>query len=246
MANKPIKIGVVDTGIKYPNHPAIKDNIVLCANFSYDGRKSTDIFSENTHGQAVASVITKVAPTVELVIAKALDDIGSCSSENAANGIRYCTALGCDIINCSIATNHSRKLEEAVKEANNLGILVVAASGNAGDNIQFYPCSYKETIGVGAMDNECKLADFSSQNKFVDILAPGVDVSVAYGKEGYIPMSGTSFATPLVSGTLAVLKEKLRIELKRNPTREELYNELINIAKTNKQGYKYIIYNENH
>ena len=55
-------------------------------------------------------------------------------------------------------------------------------------------------------------------------------------------MSGTSFATPLVSGILALLKEKLRIELKRNPTREELYSELINISKTNNQGYKYIIY----
>ena len=117
-----IRVGIVDTGIRYPDHPAIKDNIVLCANFSYDGRKSTDIFSNNTHGQAVASIITKVAPTVELVIAKALDDIGCCSSENAANGIRYCTALGCDIINCSIATNHSRKLEEAVKEATMNGV----------------------------------------------------------------------------------------------------------------------------
>ena len=209
MTNK-IRIGIVDTGIQNPDHPAIKGKIVSCANFSYDGRKSTDILSNNSHGQAVASVITRVAPESELVIVKALDDLGVGTPDNVANGIRYCIAIGCDIINCSVATTHSRKLEEAVKLAYSLGVIVVAASGNVGSNIQFYPCSYKETIGVGAMDNDGKLADFSSQSKFVDILAPGVDVEVAYDKDGYTLMSGTSFATPFITGKLALLKEQYR------------------------------------
>ena len=207
---KKIRVGIVDTGIQNPDHPAIKNNIVSCANFSYDGRKSTDILSSNSHGQAVASVITRVAPESELVIVKTLDDLGVGTPDNVANGIRYCIAVGCDIINCSVATHHSRKLEEAVKLANNKGVIVVAASGNDGKATKYYPACYHYVVAVGAMNNNGKKADFSSRNEFVDILAPGVDIEVAYGKDGYTLMSGTSFATSFITGKLALLKEQYR------------------------------------
>ena len=206
MTNK-IRVGIVDTGIQNPDHPAIKNNIVSCANFSYDGRKSTDILSSNSHGQAVASVITRVAPESELVIAKVLNYWGEGTPNTTANGIIYCVNQGCEIINCSVAGPPSKKLEEAVKYANDRGVIVVAASGNDGKATKYYPACYPDVVTVGAMDNTGNRADFSTHNEFVDTLAPGVDIEVAF-RDGTINDTGTSFSAPYITGKISLLIKK--------------------------------------
>ena len=236
---KGIRVGIVDSGIQNINHPDIKDNIIGGWNFSLDRKKKNDIGSNIYHGQAVASVITSIAPDVEIVVAKVLDYFGEGTPRITAKGIRYCIEQHCDIINCSIAGTKDRELEKAVKEAFEAGIIIVASSGNTGDNKKHYPACYENVITVGAMDKEGNRANFSTHNEFVDILALGVDVKVAF-RDGWITDSGTSYSSPHITGILTVLKHKFKEEFKRNPTREELYNEMINIAKINNQGYRYI------
>ena len=206
MTNK-IRVGIVDTGIQNPDHPAIKGKIVAGCNFSLDRKKKNDISSTTYHGMAVASVITRTCPDVELVIAKVLNYWGEGTPNTTANGIIYCVNQGCEIINCSVAGPPSKKLEEAVKYANDRGVIVVAASGNDGKATKYYPACYPDVVTVGAMDNNGERADFSTHNEFVDTLAPGVDIEVAF-RDGTINDTGTSFSAPYITGKISLLIKK--------------------------------------
>ena len=203
-----VRIGIVDTGIQNPNHPAIKDKIVAGHNFSLDRKKKNDISSTTYHGMAVASVITRINPNVELVIAKVLNYWGEGTPNTTADGIIYCVNQGCKIINCSVAGPPSKKLEEAVKYANDKEVIVVAASGNDGKTTKYYPACYPDVVTVGAADNEGNRADFSTHNECVDILALGVDIEVAF-RDGTIKDTGTSFSAPLIAGKISLLIENL-------------------------------------
>ena len=202
-----VRIGIVDTGIQNPNHPAIIGKIVAGRNFSLDRRKKDDISSTTYHGMAVASVITRINPNVELVIAKVLDYWGEGTPNTTADGIIYCVNQGCEIINCSVAGPPSKKLEEAVKYANDKEVIVVAASGNDGKATKYYPACYPDVVTVGAMDNTGNRADFSTHNEFIDTLAPGVDIEVAF-RDGTINDAGTSFSAPYITGKISLLIKK--------------------------------------
>ena len=203
-----IRVGIVDTGIQNPNHPAIIGKIVAGRNFSLDRKKKDDISSTTYHGMAVASVITRINPNVELVIAKVLNYWGEGTPNTTADGIRYCVNQGCQIINCSVAGPPSKKLEEAVKYANDKEVIVVAASGNDGKATKYYPACYPDVVTVGAADNKGNRASFSTHNECVDTLALGVDVEVAF-RDGTIKDTGTSFSAPLIAGKISLLIENL-------------------------------------
>ena len=203
-----VRIGIVDTGIQNPNHPAIIGKIVAGRNFSLDRKKKDDISSTTYHGMAVASVITRINPNVELVIAKVLNYWGEGTPNTTADGIRYCVNQGCKIINCSVAGPPSKKLEEAVRYANDKEVIVVAASGNDGKTTKYYPACYPDVVTVGAADNEGNRASFSTHNECVDTLALGVDVEVAF-RDGTIKDTGTSFSAPLITGKMSLLIENL-------------------------------------
>lgn len=238
-----VRVGIVDTGLYTTK--GIKKRIACGHNFSLDISPRDDISSNCYHGLAVASLILSVAPSVKLVIAKVLNDKGEGDPRKTAEGIRYCIAQNCDIINCSVAGPADKELENAINEARAKGILVVAATGNDGKEKLMYPASYFNCIAVGSIDKDCNIADFSNYNVFVNLVAPGVDIPLKIDNERIID-SGTSFSAPLVAGVLALLKEKLRNDLKRKPTYDEIYNllisncEFIENVDIKKQGNGYI------
>ena len=245
--NKTVRIGIVDTGISSINYSMIGGNILGGHNFSLDGTGRNYIKSETYHGFAVASIILKVAPKAKLVIAKVLNDEGEGTPKRTAKGIRYCISKKCHIINCSIAGPHDPDLEDAVNEAYSKGIIVVGATGNDGGNKLLYPASYLKCIGVGACDKNNKLADFSNYNVFMDLIAFGDKVEIPT-KKNIIIDSGTSFSAPLVTGTLALLREQFKLENNRVPKWDELRDLLLgncildyNIDRT-KQGNGYLNY----
>ena len=136
-------------------------------------------------------------------------------------------------------------LEDAINEAYSKGIIVVAATGNDGRNMLLYPASYLNCISVGSINKSLDISTFSNYNVFMTMVAPGEDIIFDINGEK-IKDSGTSFSAPLVSGTLALLKEKLKEELGRKPEYSELYGELIkncviidNIDNI-KQGHGYL------
>ena len=223
---KRVKIGIVDTGISRENYSMISENIIGGYNFSLDCTGRDNIKAECYHGFAVASIVLNIAPKSKLIIAKVLNDRGEGDPKKTAEGIRYCISKKCHIINCSVAGPHDPELEEAINEAYAKSIIVVGATGNDGRNILLYPASYLNCIGVGACDKNNKLAEFSNYNVLMDLIAFGDKVEIPT-KKNIIIDSGTSFSAPLVTGTLALLREQFKLENNRSPKCDELKNLLL-------------------
>ena len=171
------------------------------------------------HGTAVASVAAAPAngigllgfyPTAELRSYDAsLGDGTRLPSSDIARGIVAAAAAGRTVINLSLGGNTAdAAIEAAVAQAVKSGSLIVAASGNSGEqgNTLSYPGASPHVLTVGATDQNDAVAPFSTQSPWVDLAAPGVDIPVASALDnGYKVESGTSFASPMVAAAAAWL-----------------------------------------
>lgn len=204
---KSIKIAVLDTGIA--SHPdlAIKGG----ASFV----DSIDFSDDNGHGTHVAGSIAAlnnefgilgVAPEAEIYSLKVLDRSGSGSYSNVIHAIEWAVDNQINIISMSFGGNaQSQAFHEAIKYANEKGILLIAAAGNAGfgTETETYPALYPEVISVGAIDSNYTRAPFSSTGNELDLMAPGVNILSTTMDGNYGFLSGTSMATPHVTGAAA-------------------------------------------
>ncbi|RDI74703.1 Subtilase-type protein [Gaiella occulta] len=169
------------------------------------------------HGTGVASLIAAPANGLGLVgiypeaLLRSWDAAKGAGTELATSeivqGILAAANAGKGVINLSLgASTKDVVIEQAVYQALRAGSLVVAASGNDGDrgNPLGYPASIPHVLTVGATDRNDGVAPFSSRSRFVDLVAPGVDIPIAtaIGK-GFKLGDGTSYAAPLVSGAAA-------------------------------------------
>ncbi len=139
-------------------------------------------------------------------------------SDRLARGILYAIKRKADVINLSLGWHKvldTRFLRNAIAEATNQGITVIAAAGNNNTKARIYPCAYPNVICVGATSIDSSVADFSNFGGAVDIFAPGDNIlslhtfktnPLAFNQVGFEIRSGTSQATPFVSGTVALLK----------------------------------------
>ncbi len=123
-------------------------------------------------------------------------------------GIVYAADHGCDIINCSWGgTSYTQFGQDIVNYATiNRSALVVAAAGNNGDEIYFYPASYDNVLNVTASninDNKWHGGNYTVD---VDVSAPGENVLMTAPNNSYTPGWGTSFASPMAASAAAMVK----------------------------------------
>jgi major intracellular serine protease len=242
-----IVVAICDTGIDQ-NHPDLKPNIIGGRNFTPEGWGHDKFDDGNGHGTHVAGTIAAngrikgVAPEAKILALKVLDRHGSGSYYSIIEGIRYATnwtgknGEKVRIINMSLGGSYDEKdLETAILEACSKGIVVVVASGNEGDNDEEtyergYPALYNECITVAACDENKKMAYFTNNHLEVDVTAAGVDVLSTYPKSGYARLSGTSMATPHISGMMALLIKLGENKFKRTLTESEIYGLLTQVC----------------
>jgi subtilisin family serine protease len=147
--------------------------------------------------------------------AKALSAVGR--SDDIDLGVKTAIDLGARVVNLSFGTPASALRAEdpvphieIVRYAIGRDCVLVAASGNGGDDIPYYPAALPGVIAVGACGPEGRPARFSSRGKHVALCAPGEAIASA-SLTGYGRVSGTSFAAPFVAAAAAlVLARALR------------------------------------
>ncbi len=220
----PILAGsIAPGGIEFTSHPAdIMDPYApgdfrdLCNGIDNDLDDLTD--ETVGHGTAVAGLALMVAPGAQILPIRVIDDEGTGTAFRVAKAIYYATDQGADVINLSLGSLANVEIiEDAAKEAVDLGIIVTASMGNAGSAAIEYPAGLNDVAGVAATDNTGVLAGFSNRNDEVNVCAPGVELissiptamcGPALPGSAYGEADGTSLAAPLVAGTAALLIEK--------------------------------------
>lgn len=208
-----VSVAVIDTGIDY-NHPELKGRFgdLIGYNVANPDKPPDD---DNEHGTHVAGTIagscTGVAPGSTLYAVKVLDWKGSGTEADVIAGLEWALEQGADIANLSLGSRGaSRAFREVCERAYGAGMLVVAAAGNEGSGPS-YPASFGESvIAVAATDREKRHAHFSNIYHTNDISAPGVGIYSTTPGGDHDTFSGTSMATPHVSGALALARQLSR------------------------------------
>jgi thermitase len=235
-----ITVAVVDTGID-PAHPLIQSQLYTDkgsnkADISFFGRDfskdASDLnkpFDSHGHGTHITGIIASVFKQVKIITLKYYNPnaLEQDNLNSTVKALEYAVDLGVDIINYS-SGGAGASLEElrVLNRAKEKGILVVAAAGNYGSNIDkpenhYYPASYglSNIITVVNHDQTNLLNSTSNYGQSADISAPGSRIISALpsGRFGYL--SGTSQSTAFVSGIAAILMSAFP-ELKHDKVKE--------------------------
>ncbi len=214
------------------SNPGGKGNVACAAGtHGFNAIANTcDPRDDHFHGTHVSGTIGAVGNnslgvvgvnwTVSIMGLKFLDSSGSGTTANAVAAIDFAVQAKIDGVNVRVLSNSwgggafSKALLDEINKANDNDILFVAAAGNDGESNDIYPhypASYttQNMIAVAATDNTDGLAYFSDYgSNSVHLGAPGMNVLSCYPGGSYQTLSGTSMATPHVSGVAALVLAK--------------------------------------
>jgi subtilisin family serine protease len=225
-------VAVLDTGIDLSNPEfagRIWTNPDSSGSDGYPGdvhgwnfvANDADVQDDNGHGTNVSGIlgaagnngigVAGVDWNAEIMPLKVLDDDGGGTDADVVSAIDFAVQHGARVINASWGGGpYSQAVADAISYAGSQGVVFVTAAGNNGTNndaAPFYPASYNlpNEIAVAAVNQAGGLAGFSNYGaKSVALAAPGVNIlNTVLG--GYAYMSGTSMATPFVSGVVALV-----------------------------------------
>lgn len=207
-----VVVAVIDSGV-LKSHPDIGGKVLPGYDFINNDSDATD---DNGHGTAVAGIIgsssnnslgmASVAWGSPVLPVKVLDAAGSGSYSAICNGIVWSVDSGARILNLSLGgTTASRSLQDAVNYAWNKKAVVVAAAGNNGNNVAFYPAACSNVLAVSATNSSDGRPSWSNYGTYVDVSAPGENILTLNGGNGYANWNGTSFSCPVTSGVVALM-----------------------------------------
>ncbi|MEL7157941.1 MAG: S8 family serine peptidase [Actinomycetota bacterium] len=217
-----IVVAILDTGVDL-DHPALQSHLGS-GHYDYvdddadpseqgngiddDGDGRAD--ESYGHGTHAAGLVALVAPDAEILVYRVLDADGRGHPLVIAQAIEDAVAAGADVINISFGMEgkpKSKVLRAAFKTARKNEVSIVAAVGNDSRKGHQYPAEDSEVLGVAAMargNND--LADFSNYGKPAIVAAPGEEIVSTLPGGEYGAWSGTSMATPIVSGQVALVR----------------------------------------
>jgi subtilisin family serine protease len=226
-----VRVAVLDTGVD-DAHPALAGRVDAHRNFTDSGTPA----DRHGHGTHVASLVAGsgagsdgarqgIAAGADLISGKVLGDDNQGRMSWVIAGMEWAAAQGADVVNLSLGAPPTPTDDPMVQALDRLtaetGALFVVAAGNLGSfgddpYTIATPGSAASALTVGAVTPTDLLATFSSQGPTLsgdrvkpDVVAPGVDILGARaGAQDYVPMSGSSQATPIVAGAAALLRQR--------------------------------------
>lgn len=202
-----IRVGLIDSGVD-AGHPALRGVKIEQRGFAPGGVRPQG------HGLATAALLVGrqgrfrgAAPGGTLYVA---DVYGTTAAGGSAaslvQGLAWMAQAGVPVINVSLVGPPNLTLQAAVRALNARGHLIVAAVGNDGPAAPpLYPAAYSGVIAVTAVDGRRRILPEAGRPGRVDFAAPGADMAVPAARGGFVAVRGTSFAAPLVAGSLAGL-----------------------------------------
>ena len=216
-AGKGVNIFIVDSGILL-THEQFGGRAKFGGSFC-KGCKRNDIDKHGTFvGSVAAGKTVGVARKANIIDVRVLNAKGDGSTANMIEGLSFVIDQHKNgknknsVINMSLGIPVSQALNHTVKEVTDAGVHMAVSAGNdSKDACKQSPASAPSAITVGATEDKSDaVTDFSNFGKCVDIFAPGRNFVGAgvNSNDDYLVLSGTSFSSPLVAGTLALLISK--------------------------------------
>lgn len=206
-----VMIAVIDSGID-ASHPELAG--VVAASFDPLGGTA----AAHAHGTGIAGAIAArdrlmgAAPSARILAIRAFGNAASGAESTSfiiLRSLEFAAARGAKIVNMSFAGPRDTLIERSLAALNARGIVLVAASGNAGPKSPpLYPAADRNVIAVSATDASDKLFAASNRGSHIAVSAPGADVLLPSPDGKYQVASGTSFAAAYVSGLAALLIER--------------------------------------
>lgn len=206
-------IAVVDTGIQR-SHPDLDAKIVPGYDYVQNDTAPDDGNGHGTHVAGTAAAETNnstggagTCPNCKLMPVRVLDNNGSGTLANVANGINYAANNGAKVINLSLGGGGSTALQQAVDNAWSKGVFLACAAGNSNTSStsSAYPGAYANCFAVASTDSADARSSFSNYGSWVEAAAPGSNIYSTWLNGGYNTISGTSMATPHVAGLAGLL-----------------------------------------
>jgi subtilisin family serine protease len=159
------------------------------------------------HGTMTAGIVHLVAPQAKIMPLKAFSANGTGYDSDVLRAIYYAVRNGATVMNMSFDyTSYSSELARAIKYANSKGVVTVASAGNDGKRTLVYPAALPGVIDVASTSNSDIQSTFTNYGAPpVWLAAPGEGVMTTYPWGTYAAGWGTSFSTPFVAGTAAVM-----------------------------------------
>jgi len=206
-----VLVAVIDSGVDIM-HPELAGSIAGVLDTAKEPAPA------HKHGTAIAGLVAAhgklmgAAPGAKLLAVHAFDpkDAGAEGTTfNILKGIEWAAAHGARIINMSFAGPSDPAIHRLLEAARKKGIVLVAASGNAGaKSPPLYPAADPNVIAVSATDAEDKLFEQSTRGRHIAIAAPGAQILVAAPEGNYDVSSGTSYSAAEVSGIVALMLQR--------------------------------------
>lgn len=232
--SKQIKVALIDTGADY-KHESLVGNMISGYDFVQNDSDPMDVTGAQNPGHGthcsgsigsnglVDGGVHGANGEVSIMPLRFLDEKGSGDLNNGIKAIDYAIQQGAHVISASwgaqVARSQAQPLIDAVKRASDAGVIMVMAAGNgdqAGRGMnnddskkEFFPTNaqFDNTISVAASGpNDEKPAWSNFGRGMVHVASPGLDIISTLPGNKYGKLSGTSMATPLVSGIVAFLK----------------------------------------
>lgn len=211
-----VRIAVLDSGID-ASHPDLKETVVKEYRVPSIGKGEED---NTLHGTAVAGIIAGKPSSDKGILGVAVNarilsvDVtdaknGVMEVDALVEGIRYAAAQNVDIISISAGVKEdSKQLHAAIKEAYDAGIVIVAAAGNFMKDDLLFPAKYPEVIAAGALSKDGTISSPTGKLPKNLVYLPGENIVTTRNEAGYTGIDGTSASTPILSGVIALMKER--------------------------------------